>query len=494
MKLSFHMPRGLTVLAVTALAASQVGSALAQYNQYGNSYQAYPQQQYVAQPQYVAMQQPSNNVPPQAPLEVPQGGYKSHVTNSCATGGCVAAQCGNVSYASCAPRRHWFGGVYGLLMDRVSCDDSPLAFTTDTPGVGYYPANDEYVLNYADIDNEIQGGAEFRFGATFAAHAGRGGYGGCDPCCGTGCGTLAWEAAYWGLVTDDTTATVFDISGDGNRTYTMRDDYREWEYSYGGVWRPVGHGYDFAPPVEDHATGYPSDVEIRTVTARSSFSAQNVELNLLRLPLVGGGYNGGCDSCASGGCDMGGCGGGCGSCGPRCQVTTLVGARYVRFDDDFYFRSDVEHYAGGAAIDSGYFAHNVETDNQLVGFQFGANGIYLLGCSGRFALHCSTNAGIYANHIEAYQRMDSTYQVRHDGTLSAFNFTRDDDCVAFLGELRAGASYQCTCNCRVYAGYRAMGATGIALAVDQSSSWYAAADTGGSIFLHGLQSGIEFSY
>ena len=39
MKLSCLMPRGLTVLAVTALAVSHAGSVLAQYGPYGNAYQ-----------------------------------------------------------------------------------------------------------------------------------------------------------------------------------------------------------------------------------------------------------------------------------------------------------------------------------------------------------------------------------------------------------------------------------------------------------------------
>ena len=71
-----------------------------------------------------------------------------------------------------------------------------------------------------------------------------------------------------------------------------------------------------------------------------------------------------------------------------------------------------------------------------------------------------------------------------------------DDNVAFLGELRVGASYQCTCNCRLYGGYRALGATGIALTTyqDISSTDVPYINCGGSIFLHGLQSGVEFMY
>ena len=81
-----------------------------------------------------------------------------------------------------------------------------------------------------------------------------------------------------------------------------------------------------------------------------------------------------------------------------------------------------------------------------------------------------------------------------------FNFRYEDDDIALMGELRAGGSYQCTCHCRVYGGYRLFGLSGAALAFDQISAQHISAnqiqyvDSDGSIFLHGLQAGVEWTY
>jgi hypothetical protein len=70
-----------------------------------------------------------------------------------------------------------------------------------------------------------------------------------------------------------------------------------------------------------------------------------------------------------------------------------------------------------------------------------------------------------------------------------------------LGELRLGMSYQATCCCRIYGGWRAIGVTGIALATNQSptqflDSWQMSnyVNSNGSMILHGLQTGIEWNY
>ncbi len=562
MKLSLTRLQGMAVL--MAVLANSTGSVLAQYAPYGTAYQQPVSQQPLSQqsmyapPQYTAMayqqnvplNQPTEMVPPgpmqqaaQPPMPADYGvgqpcqqaqvqpSYESY-SGGCASGNCATPSYGaynycsngNVGYsgmggyASCGPRRHWFGGVYGLYMDRVVSDDIPLAFTTTTPGVGYYPTDTEVVLSLQDIDNDEQGGAEVRFGATLAACGGAGFGGGCagGSSCGSGCGSscgtgmLAWEAAYWGLAEETTRSTVVDVATfatDGNRTYGMMD-FRGLEYNPGTGYRPVNHYYDFGPPTTDNTV--PADIEIRSVYAQSTFSAQNVEVNLLRLPMIGtgaavcgGGACGGCDPCGGGNCGAGGCGMRQGNwapyCGPRCQVTSLLGVRYMRFDENFMFRSDFENMTTNAL---GFLAYNAEADNHLVGFQVGANGAYYMGCAGRFALHCSTNAGIYGNRAEVNQWMDSpTGTVRFvNGTQANFNLMNTDNNVAFLGELRLGTSYQLTCNCRFYGGYRALGATGVALAANQMPTAFitpaqvGGIDSNGSYFIHGLQSGIEFTY
>jgi hypothetical protein len=520
----------------------------------------YGVQQY-AQPQYVAMaRQPAiNNVPPiQQPTETvppgpmqmgPQttptdysanGGYENYSANGVSNGAGYACE-GYGSYtqgnyscdsygscntccAPCGPRRHWFGGIYGLLMERVECSNGPIVYQTTMPGTGHYPTSDEVVMSYGDLDGDVQPGFEVRFGATFACCGGPGGYGGCyDPCsggagssgCGGGCcGTLGWEVGYWMLDEESTSSYVTDTVGGPTFTHTMKR-FDRLEHYYDGVWRPLNHFYSYGVPTQDYWTAY-GDIapQLTYVYTRSSFQAQNVEWNLVCLPTISGGSCGTscCDPCGGGssyggGCDSygggGGCGhfgGGCGAycyCGPRWQCSSSFGVRYFRFDDDYLFQADWEmyDYAGGATTgDTGSLAYYNDLNNQLVGFQFGGSGCYHLGCCGRVALHFGANAGIYGNYIEMNQYFNG--QVRDMGDLMPYNVMAEDENISFLGELRLGASYQCTCNCRVYGGYRAFGVTGVAVNYNQQPSPtdmpYINCD--GSLFLHGIQSGVEFMY
>ena len=235
------------------------------YNNYANNYQG--QNNYQAAPPQQMAQPMSQPMGPgyesySAGGVMPTGGFNydtfsggcgnGSFGSGCGQGGCAVGGCGpcgaggNVCYTGlcnpCGPRRHWFGGVYGLLMDRVGCGKTPLAFTTTTPGIGYYPTDSEIVMSTADLDNDIQGGAEFRFGATCSPCAGGCGFGGCNSGC-NGCGPLAWEAAYWGLAKDTVYTGVVDTAtfvADGDRTYGMID--------YRGLWyngRPVNDYFDY---------------------------------------------------------------------------------------------------------------------------------------------------------------------------------------------------------------------------------------------------------
>ena len=164
------------------------------------------------------------------------------------------------------------------------------------------------------------------------------------------------------------------------------------------------------------------------------------------------------------------------------------------------FRSDYENETTSA---TGFLAHNIDVDSHLIGGQVGCNAIYHCGCQGRWALHCNTTFGVYNNHVEVWNRMDSpTDSVRYVNNGSAdFDVRYEDDDVAFVGELRAGASYRYSCHCRIYGGYRVFGIGGAALAFDQittpsfnSPAHTSYVDSDGSIFLHGLQGGVEFNY
>ncbi|MEM8947114.1 MAG: hypothetical protein AAGD11_18215 [Planctomycetota bacterium] len=381
-------------------------------------------------------------------------------------GGCDDGCCGG-GYLGCYGRgcgRRWFGGFYGLYMERAGNDWRALGFSTlDTNGPGYYPTDTEYVLNLQDLDQDTFAGAEVRFGSTFGK-----GRCGCGP-------RFGWEFAYWALDDETQSRTVTDTTTDGNRLYTM-NSYTGLEYDPGSGYRSVNDYVDYAPPVSDYTAGGTLDnVELRSVTARSTFQMQNIEANILRLPVVGGP---------------------CG-CGSRLQVTGVAGFRYIRLDDDFSLL-----YSGENTTTPGTYSlnHVVDVDSHLAGGQVGCNCCYNFGRCGRWGLHCNSVVGVFNNHIEVWNRMDGV-RFANNGTPD-FNLRYEDDSVSVLGELRVGGSYQYSCHCRFFGGYRLLGLTGLALAPDQAlnQSVYSSAnqvsyvDGNGSIFLHGLQGGVEWAY
>jgi hypothetical protein len=396
---------------------------------------------------------------------------------------------------------YWFGGAYGLLMDRDNGNKYPLVFASTTLAAGGYPAAGQAVaLNTRDADVGFQGGLEFRLGRTFGCMA-------LDPCgCGSSCGPR-WglEGVYWEIFEDDETAQYVDQAS--LRTYSMMPMYG-LEYDNGAGYRPINEYWDYAPPAQTA-----TDIEIRLARVRSSFEARNVELNLLRLSLCGGDYgcsapavcNVGCDggSCGvdacAGGCATGGYGGGI--CGSRYSCTGVCGVRYMELNEEFMYGVDFDNtgVAYPAAID-GSLDYWSQVDNTLIGAQIGCNGMYRIGC--KWGLHANTLVGVYGNDVDVRQYMVSpTGLVRYIGTGENFDVMASKTDVAMMGEVRLGASYQATCRLRVYGGWRAIGLTGVALATDQTPSAFLSAaqmanyvNSNGSMILHGLQTGLEWNY
>ena len=277
---------------------------------------------------------------------------------ACATGGCNAQPYGACDYSTygsgmsgCISKHsgcgYWFGGVYGLLMDRDNSNKYPLAFTVPTSMPDGYPPTDmNVVMTTRDVDVGFQPGVEFRLGRAFG-----GGCGGCDPCggygggyggCG-GCGGCGaqWgvEGVYWTLFEDEAMTTYVSPAAP-SRTYTMMPMYG-LEYDGGNGYNPVNAYWDHGMP-SVNANPY----TVTTVRQRSSFEVQNLEVNLLRLNICGGGFGPGSCSVAAG---PSACGGGCdsgyGGCADRrmrhrrmrhvCSARTpLLLHRRVRFPLD----------------------------------------------------------------------------------------------------------------------------------------------------------------
>lgn len=424
-----------------------------------------------------------------------QGGAANY--GSYGGGGCDPSAYGACSpYSSCntspvcPPARcggYWFGGVYGLFMDRDDANKYSLAYVTDPSMPTAYPTTPaNVVMTTRSVDTGFQPGVEFRLGRAFGGIA--------DPCGCCSCGPQ-WglEAAYWTLFDDDDYAEYVNPTGT-SRTYTMMPMYG-LQYDHGAGYMPINEYWDHGMP------SMPANpIRVTRIRQSSSFEAQNLEINLLRLGVCGGGCGsasfsacGGMDACAGGCTD--GC---CAPRGSRYSCTAVCGFRWMQLDEDFMFGVDYTNPAWPTP--SGYLNYWSNVENNLIGAQLGCNGMYRIGC--KWGLHVNTLVGVYGNDIDVRQYFQSpTGLVQYTGTGEAFDVSASKTDVAMLGELRLGASYQATCRMRLYGGWRAIGVTGIALATDQTPNAFLSSaqmanyvNSNGSMILHGLQAGVEWNY
>ncbi|MEM9186790.1 MAG: BBP7 family outer membrane beta-barrel protein, partial [Planctomycetota bacterium] len=316
-------------------------------------------------------------------------------------------------------------------------------------------------------------------------------------------------------------------------------NYAGLEYDRDGAgggtyaYRPLNDYYDYQAPIDSTST---NDLRVLAVRVRQTFQVQNIELNFWRFgspatPGLGGGA--GCGSGVGGGVGSGvlrnaiagasGCGPACGSAGCGCEpcgcapaspprrffINGLAGVRYMKLDETFrnsvFFAAAADPtYPGdmpttGAGADQVIF-HDIEVDNDLVGFQLGCSMNCLVGC--RWTLFADTNFGIYGNSIDAYQRVYSpggggTVRFVQTGNDAVVRSSKED--VSFLGEARLGVGYQITPRCRLTSAYRVIAVSGVALAPSQittpiNEAAFGHIDSNDSIVIHGFQGGVEFKY
>ena len=154
------------------------------------------------------------------------------------------------------------------------------------------------------------------------------------------------------------------------------------------------------------------------------------------------------------------------------------GLRYVNLDERL-------------ALNDGAAALAFNAENNLYGFQLGADGLLWDNCCG-LRLHGSAKAGVYYNDADA-SGVNIIGALRGNGS---------DDNVGFVGELDLTAVYDVHCNLSLLAGYRLLVFDGVAIAtnqVGQVGNLGAAplAPVGvdwNTLFYHGLQVGVEYRY
>lgn len=434
-------------------------------------------------------------------------GYGVSSGNSCGS----YPEVGNYIPADCGPQNMWFGGVYWLFMNRDEANCQPLTVEVDHNVVPdpYYPMRGDSVLCTEEVSQDFRSGVEIRLGSTFVVggstcNTGCGyGYPGCGPSCSSGT-MYAWEVAWWGI-DDNPQESIVEVMPN-MWMYGMKN-FAGLEYNGGSGYRPVNDYYGYEMPIYEPGTP-PADGTVRVLSQRvySNFKAQNLELNFMRF--------GASDVCSSG-CGGDACGGNSGCDASSCSSLSMYGScgvRYFRIDDDLSYDTEFGVYSAGSSsysqsMPDGYTMDNgnelyydINVDNNLIGPQLGWTACYAVGCRWNFFLN--NTFGIFDNHINVDHRVWSGGggPIRFVNNSGEFPNGDSKDRVAFLGELRAGGSYDISCHWRAIAAYRVVAMTGIATAVGQFPSNFSDHDEvicindNDSLVVHGLQLGAECRY
>lgn len=262
------------------------------------------------------------------------------------------------------------------------------------------------------------------------------------------CNGNGWQVRYFGLFPDEADATLT-----GANVYAV------------GL-----RGFD-------RITHVPSGLLVSTVydngtsqTIRRNSEIHNIELNLLR--------NGGCYTTRRGRC---------------ANFEVLGGFRWFNFDEGFSYSTTNPGLPTYPDL-----TYNLDIENTLLGLQLGASNEICL--TNRLRLANATRVGIFNNHARMRQFIVDENGVYAQVNARDYDYSDRKNDVAMLGELDLGVIFQLSCKSRLRAGYRAIGVSGVGLAVDQIPYQFddpydvQRADTNGSLLLHGAYFGSEFCF
>jgi hypothetical protein len=264
------------------------------------------------------------------------------------------------------------------------------------------------------------------------------------------CGQYALEVEYWGLAQFGGSAATLPSQGPVNLTFQDNNlAFTQGKITYDG-----GQMLDGAVA---HSIQRENDV-------------QSVEINLFR------------NHCC---------------CSSNLDVCFSVGVRYFRFSDELDFTS-YTNYA--APFNQAQLTDRIV--NNLVGFQFGADVNYNLGCHTHLFLN--PKIGIYDNH------MNLNYNLTNAGGVSAvstdpnvpggYPVNASKDAVALMTQIDVGLGWQFARNWDAFIGYRVVFASGIGLADDQMPMYWvdlpgiADIKHNSDLVLHGAFAGLTYCF
>ncbi len=334
----------------------------------------------------------------------------------------------------------FFGGGY-MIMNRIDDQDVKLLWRD---------SDLEDVLSTGDAQMNAASGFQVMAGRYF------------------NCGRNAIQASYWGIFPDK--REVFVHGPGGQFTPAM--------FNPGDVMSPVDPLGNFVPT--DVYTWF-GDAAIHRVCRTSQF--HNLEVNLLGFGVGGAArsfnrctegslFSGhaGCRQCGDAGCSA--CSsryatGPCGYVGPQCgsrlNLSWLAGFRYFRFEDQLCYAASLNNDALDGGLDDMYY--NIETTNDLVGFQIGGRGDYCV--TKKINLYGLGKVGVYNNFANLNTVVGNSISTAYDANFPATSYLVDEDHdqVAFISELGAGVGVRVTQKWTATVGYQALIASGVATGV-----------------------------
>ncbi|MCC9601551.1 BBP7 family outer membrane beta-barrel protein [Stieleria sp. JC731] len=375
----------------------------------------------------------------------------------CASGG-FAGACGTSACGGVGPISPWYGGMDLLFWEIADSSTAVYATYDNGVAVGQY--------NYLDPDNTV--GVNTRFGRYL------------------GCGAYGIDVSflYWD---PDPQSRMFTDGGAGLRF--THPALRTVSINRGGGATTVYDDYD------TNATCICSERDIRV---------KGIEVNLSCFGLMGArrlgsayptslfaGHFGGCGS-QSGYGSKGGCfgrgnrlyGSAIGplarACSGRVRVQTSHGFRWFQLEDELLIAGDVDGMPGLGGSDIYY---ELQTENNLYGYQFGSQLSYALGC--RLMVNIGGKVGVYGNDARFTHWIGNDMVMAYTDSQGAgagdLYTEKSDVSLAGLGELDFGLGYRVCNRLTATCGYRILTACGVATSIDSMPDEYTSVESAGRV-------------
>ncbi len=175
-----------------------------------------------------------------------------------------------------------------------------------------------------------------------------------------------------------------------------------------------------------------------------------------------------------------------------CTLTWLAGLRYFQFNDGLIFGS----VSGGNSFGSDGGIHeayiNSQVRNRLFGPQVGVIANYFV--HPRFSVFAVPKFGVFNNWAH------EDFQLYRGDGFNAFTIRENQNLLAFLSQIDVGGNWALTPRCSIYAGYRVVVATSVALADNQIPQYLidhpeiSKIKSNGDLVLHGAIFGMQFLF